>query len=99
MISLRGVCPEAWFGPFLIKNSQILQSIFSYLFLSEACPGVCVCVCARSLQVRDTVLPSRSPALVGPPFPTYFTEEEGDLDEDLYEDDLFVHTEPSLTLT
>lgn len=51
------------------------------------------------LQVRDTVLPTRSSTIANPPFPTYFTEEEGDLDEDLYEDNLFVHTEPSLTLT
>lgn len=60
-------------------------------------PGACVCDCA--FQVRDTVLPSRRSALANPPFPTYFAEEEGDLDEDLYEDDLFVHTEPSLELT
>lgn len=59
----------------------------------------CTAACACAFQVRDTVLPSRSSALVNPPFPTYFTEEEGDLEEDLYEDDLFVHTEPSLTLT
>lgn len=50
-------------------------------------------------QVRDTTLPNRSATLQNPPFPTYFTEEESDLDEDLYDDDLFIHTDPSLTLT
>lgn len=50
-------------------------------------------------QVRDTILPTKSSNLVNPPFPTYFTEEEGDLAEDLYDDDLFIHTDPSLTLT
>lgn len=51
------------------------------------------------LQVRDTVLPTRTATLLRPPFPTYFTEEEGDLDEDLYDENLFINTEPSLTLT
>lgn len=51
------------------------------------------------MQVRDTVLPTRRSTILNPPFPTYFTEEEGDLDEDLYNDDLFVHTEPSVTLS
>lgn len=56
----------------------------------------CVFVCV--FQVRDTVLPTRSSTLHSPPFPTYFTEEE-DLDEDLYDDNLFDHTDPSLSLT
>lgn len=71
--------------------------VSSSCFCSPKCVLVRVCDCA--FQVRDTVLPSRRSALVNPPFPTYFAEEEGDLDEDLYEDDLFVHTEPSLALT
>lgn len=58
----------------------------------------CVFVRACVFQVRDTVLPTRSSTLHAPPFPTYFTEEE-DLDEDLYDDNLFDHTDPSLSLT
>lgn len=51
------------------------------------------------LQIQDTVLPNRKPAMLNPPFPTYFAEEEGELDEDLYDEELFVHTEPSVTLS
>ncbi|CAG5891434.1 unnamed protein product [Menidia menidia] len=64
------------------------------LYVHGSVPGHKNCV----LKVRDTVLPTRSSTLVHPPFPTYFTEEEGDLDEDLYDENLFVHTDPSLTL-
>jgi hypothetical protein len=56
---------------------------------------MCVCV---PLQVRDTILPRRSSSLLNPPFPTFFSEEEGDLEEDLYDQDMFVYSEPSLTL-
>ncbi|TNM92875.1 hypothetical protein fugu_018277 [Takifugu bimaculatus] len=68
---------------------------YNVLYVHGSVPGHRNCV----LKVRDTVLPTRSSTIANPPFPTYFTEEEGDLDEDLYEDNLFVHTEPSLTLT
>lgn len=50
------------------------------------------------VKVKDTILPNKRPALANPPFPTYFREEEPDLAEDLYDQDLFVFTEPSLTL-
>lgn len=77
------------------NNNDISNISATYFFLSYL-KSVCMCVCV--FQVRDTTLPGKKSSLVDPPFPTYFTE-EGNLDEDLYDDDLFVHTEPSLTLT
>uniref|UniRef100_A0A8C3AWL8 Large ribosomal subunit protein uL3m n=1 Tax=Cyclopterus lumpus TaxID=8103 RepID=A0A8C3AWL8_CYCLU len=68
---------------------------YNVLYVNGSVPGHRNCV----LKIRDTVLPTRSSTLLSPPFPTYFTEEEGDLDEDLYDDNLFIHTDPSLTLT
>ncbi|KAA8585941.1 hypothetical protein FQN60_007510 [Etheostoma spectabile] len=68
---------------------------YNVLYVNGSVPGHRNCV----LKVRDTVLPTRSSTLCSPPFPTYFTEEEGDLDEDLYDDNLFIQTDPSLTLT
>ncbi|KAL6099896.1 mrpl3 [Pungitius sinensis] len=65
------------------------------LYVNGSVPGHKNCV----LKIRDTILPTRSSTLLSLPFPTYFTEEEGDLDEDLYDDNLFIHTEPSLALT
>ncbi|KAM7384135.1 hypothetical protein PAMA_011468 [Pampus argenteus] len=68
---------------------------YNVLYVNGSVPGHRNCL----LKVRDTVLPTRSSTLLNPPFPTYFTEEDGDLDEDLYDDDMFIHTDPSLTLT
>ncbi|KAF7210705.1 large ribosomal subunit protein uL3m [Nothobranchius furzeri] len=68
---------------------------YNVLYVHGSVPGHRNCV----LKVRDTKLPTRSSSLLNPPFPTYFTEEEGDLEDDLYDDDLFVHTDPSITLT
>ncbi|XP_029023112.1 39S ribosomal protein L3, mitochondrial [Betta splendens] len=65
------------------------------LYVNGSVPGHRNCL----VKIRDTILPSRTSTLLSPPFPTYFTEEEGDLDEDLYDENMFVHTEPSLTLT
>uniref|UniRef100_UPI0037E983F6 large ribosomal subunit protein uL3m n=1 Tax=Semicossyphus pulcher TaxID=241346 RepID=UPI0037E983F6 len=68
---------------------------YNVLYVNGTIPGHRNCL----LKVRDTVLPTKSSTLLRPPFPTYFTEEEGDLDEDLYDNDAFIHTEPSLTMT
>ncbi|XP_034017118.1 39S ribosomal protein L3, mitochondrial [Thalassophryne amazonica] len=65
------------------------------LYVHGSVPGHRNCL----VKVKDTVLPTRRPTMPSGPFPTYFAEEEGDLEEDLYDDDLFVHTEESLTLT
>ncbi|XP_037549480.1 39S ribosomal protein L3, mitochondrial [Nematolebias whitei] len=67
---------------------------YNLLYVHGSVPGHRNCV----LKVKDTILPSKRSALINPPFPTYFAE-DGELDEDLYDDDLFVHTEPSITLT
>ncbi|KAM8883524.1 large ribosomal subunit protein uL3m [Synchiropus picturatus] len=64
------------------------------LYVNGSVPGHRNCL----VKVRDTSLPTRLTTLLNPPFPTFFTEEEGDLDEDLYDEDVFVHTDPSLTL-
>ncbi|XP_061616465.1 39S ribosomal protein L3, mitochondrial isoform X1 [Phyllopteryx taeniolatus] len=65
------------------------------LYVNGSVPGHRNCL----LKVRDTNLPNRLPTLRSPPFPTFFTEEEGDLDEDLYDEGMFIHTEASLSLT
>ncbi|XP_068189014.1 large ribosomal subunit protein uL3m [Antennarius striatus] len=65
------------------------------LYVHGSVPGHKNCL----LKVKDSRLPTRRTSLLNPPFPTYFTEEEGDLDEDLYDDDIFIHSDPSLTLT
>lgn len=62
------------------------------IYVNGSVPGHKNCL----VKVRDTNLPNKNST--PPPFPTYFTEEEAELDEDLYDGELFVHTEPSLTL-
>ncbi|XP_061839246.1 large ribosomal subunit protein uL3m [Nerophis lumbriciformis] len=65
------------------------------LYVNGSVPGHRNCL----LKVKDTSLPTKQSTVHNPPFPTFFTEEEVDLDEDLYDDGMFVHTEPSLSLT
>ncbi|XP_019721641.1 large ribosomal subunit protein uL3m [Hippocampus comes] len=65
------------------------------LYVNGSVPGHRNCL----LKVRDSKLPKRSPTLRSPPFPTFFMEEEGDIAEDLYDEDMFIHTEASLSLT
>ncbi|XP_008299068.1 large ribosomal subunit protein uL3m [Stegastes partitus] len=72
-----------------------INTKLNVLYVNGSVPGHRNCV----LKIRDTILPTRRSTLLNPPFPTYFTEEDGDLAEDLYDDDVFIHTEPSLTLT
>ncbi|XP_028254443.1 large ribosomal subunit protein uL3m [Parambassis ranga] len=68
---------------------------YNVLYVNGSVPGHRNCV----LKVRDTVLPNRNSTLLNPPFPTYFSEEESDLDEDLFDENLCTHTDQSLTLT
>lgn len=65
------------------------------LYVHGSVPGHRNCL----LKVKDSALPNKRAIMLNPPFPTYYTEEETDLAEDLYDDDLFVHTDPSITLT
>ncbi|XP_075995770.1 large ribosomal subunit protein uL3m [Genypterus blacodes] len=65
------------------------------LYVHGSVPGHRNCL----LKVKDSLLPTRCSSLLNPPFPTYFTEEDGDLEEDLYDEALFVHTDTSVTLT
>ncbi|KAM9838759.1 large ribosomal subunit protein uL3m [Aulostomus maculatus] len=65
------------------------------LYVNGSTPGHRNCL----LKVIDTKLPTRRSTVLNPPFPTYFTEEEGDLDEDLYDDNMFAPTDDSLTFT
>ncbi|XP_051927885.1 39S ribosomal protein L3, mitochondrial [Hippocampus zosterae] len=65
------------------------------LYVNGSVPGHRNCL----LKVRDSKLPKRLPTLHSPPFPTFFMEEEGDIAEDLYDEDMFIHTEASLSLT
>ncbi|XP_077405225.1 large ribosomal subunit protein uL3m [Vanacampus margaritifer] len=64
------------------------------LYVNGSVPGHKNCL----LKVGDSTLPNRFATLRSPPFPTFFTEEEGDLAEDLYDEDMFVHSEASLSL-
>ncbi|CAJ1083972.1 S ribosomal protein L3%2C mitochondrial [Xyrichtys novacula] len=68
---------------------------YNVLYVNGSVPGHRNCL----LKVRDTVLPTRISTLQNPPFPTYFADGDEDLDEDLYDDDLFTHTDSSLTIT
>ncbi|XP_013861098.1 large ribosomal subunit protein uL3m [Austrofundulus limnaeus] len=68
---------------------------FNVLYVQGSVPGHRNCL----LKIRDTILPNRKSAMSNPPFPTYFVEEEGELDENLYDEELFVHTEPSILLS
>lgn len=68
---------------------------YNVLYVNGSVPGHRNCL----VKIRDTVLPTRISSLMSPPFPTYFTEEEEELAEDLYDESLFAHTDPSLTLS
>ncbi|XP_071785525.1 large ribosomal subunit protein uL3m-like [Asterias amurensis] len=46
------------------------------------------------VKIIDTILPKRNDFKDPPPFPTYYEEEQ--LDKDLYHEDMFEHTEPSI---
>ncbi|XP_057684319.1 39S ribosomal protein L3, mitochondrial [Corythoichthys intestinalis] len=65
------------------------------LYVNGSVPGHRSCL----LKVRDSTLPTRLSTLSSPPFPTFFAEEEDNLAEDLYDEDMFIHTEESLSLT
>ncbi|XP_067111965.1 39S ribosomal protein L3, mitochondrial [Osmerus mordax] len=65
------------------------------LYVHGSVPGHKNCL----VKVRDTVLPPRMKFNLDPPFPTFFCDGDEELPEDLYADDMFIHTEPSVTLS
>ena len=48
------------------------------------------------IKIKDTFLPSKKLQKDAPPFPTYYPEEDEELDEDLYDEELFRFTDTSV---
>lgn len=67
---------------------------YNVLYVHGSVPGHRNCL----LKVRDTNLASRLKTIHNPPFPTFFTELDEQLPEDLYDEDVFIQTQPSLSL-
>lgn len=44
------------------------------------------------------MLPNRQEENKNPPFPTYFADESEELPEDLFDDEMFQFTEPSVSV-
>ncbi|KAM6959001.1 large ribosomal subunit protein uL3m [Aplochiton taeniatus] len=67
---------------------------YNVLYVHGSVPGHRNCL----LKVRDTNLVSRLKTNHNPAFPTFFNELDEQLPEDLYDEDVFIPTQPSLTL-
>ncbi|XP_023683364.1 large ribosomal subunit protein uL3m [Paramormyrops kingsleyae] len=67
---------------------------YNILYVHGSVPGHRSCL----VKVRDTNLPTRLENNQNPPFPTFFSEEEEQLPEDLYDDDIFQFDEESIKL-
>lgn len=65
------------------------------LYVHGSVPGHKNCL----VKLRDTNLPPKTKFNLNPPFPTFFCDGDEELPEDLYDDDMFIHTEPSITLS
>uniref|UniRef100_A0A8C4SZ90 Large ribosomal subunit protein uL3m n=1 Tax=Erpetoichthys calabaricus TaxID=27687 RepID=A0A8C4SZ90_ERPCA len=63
------------------------------IYVNGSVPGHRNCL----VKVTDTRLPTRTENNQNPPFPTYFKDGEENLPEDLYDDEMFQFTEPSIT--
>ncbi|NP_001291189.1 39S ribosomal protein L3, mitochondrial [Esox lucius] len=66
---------------------------YNIIYVHGTVPGHRNCI----LKVADSILPNRLENNFNPPFPTFFSEEE-QLPEDLYDEDMFIYTAPSLEL-
>uniref|UniRef100_A0A3P8XBQ0 Large ribosomal subunit protein uL3m n=1 Tax=Esox lucius TaxID=8010 RepID=A0A3P8XBQ0_ESOLU len=66
---------------------------YNIIYVHGSVPGHRNCI----LKVADSILPNRLENNFNPPFPTFFSEEE-QLPEDLYDEDMFIYTAPSLEL-
>ncbi|KAJ7322553.1 hypothetical protein JRQ81_018840 [Phrynocephalus forsythii] len=62
------------------------------LYLHGCIPGHTNCL----VKINDTHLPKGKKANANPPFPTYFADAE-ELPDELYDEDIFQFTEPSIT--
>ncbi|XP_064411000.1 39S ribosomal protein L3, mitochondrial isoform X2 [Latimeria chalumnae] len=63
------------------------------IYVNGSVPGHKNCL----VKVRDTTLPTRSGDCKNLPCPTFFADGDGELPEDLYDDEMFQYTEPSVT--
>ncbi|XP_032904583.1 39S ribosomal protein L3, mitochondrial [Amblyraja radiata] len=64
------------------------------LYIHGSVPGHKNCY----VKVIDTMLPNRREENKNPPFPTYFADESEELPEDLFDDEMFQFTEPSVSV-
>ncbi|KAG7458045.1 hypothetical protein MATL_G00233710 [Megalops atlanticus] len=67
---------------------------YNIIYVKGSVPGHRSCL----VKVRDSILPSRLEHIQNPPFPTYFTDGDEELPEDLYDEAIFQFGEPSVTL-
>ncbi|XP_015709558.1 39S ribosomal protein L3, mitochondrial [Coturnix japonica] len=65
------------------------------IYVHGSVPGHTNCL----VKVRDTKLRSYKDCNKNPPFPTFFADGDEKLPEDLYDEDMFQFTEPSVTYT
>lgn len=72
-----------------------INTKYNIIYVNGSVPGHRNCL----VKVRDTVLPARVEALRNPPFPTFFADDEEELPEDLYHEEMFQFGEPSISLT
>ncbi|XP_051871622.1 39S ribosomal protein L3, mitochondrial [Pristis pectinata] len=64
------------------------------LYVHGSVPGHKNCF----VKVIDTALPSHQEDNKNPPFPTYFADENEELPEDLFDDEMYQFTEPSVSV-
>ncbi|KFV69344.1 hypothetical protein N307_00618, partial [Dryobates pubescens] len=63
------------------------------IYVNGTVPGHSSCL----VKVRDSKLPTCRASNSHPPFPTFFADGDEELPEDLYDEEVFQFTEPSLT--
>ncbi|NXN07455.1 RM03 protein, partial [Indicator maculatus] len=65
------------------------------IYVNGSVPGHTNCL----VKVRDSKLPTCKDCNKNPPFPTFFADGDEELPEDLYDEEVFQFTEPSVTYT
>ncbi|KAJ7419788.1 hypothetical protein WISP_52095 [Willisornis vidua] len=65
------------------------------IYVNGAVPGHTSCL----VKVRDSKLPTCKEYNKNPPFPTFFADGDEELPEDLFDEEIFQFTDPSLTYT